>query len=150
MDTINKFATYMNQRMTTLEARNKQANGIIKMTKAALKQANAEANKDTAHIETYEKIVLYYETYIKIHNCEKLMIKTILSENAEIIIKIVPKLREKYIMYSTDVCEIDKDLVRIGNINGFDDIHHIKTCKALKDDVEHFNELYNLVSNYLE
>ena len=140
--------TDMLDRLIILEKRNKDAKCVLDMTKFALKQV--KATKDTAYIETCEKIILYYETYIKIHNYEKLMINTILSEKIDNIKKIAPNLRQKYLNSSSEICELHSELVSLGRISGFDEYNYMKTCKKLKNDVKFFTYLCDLASNCVE
>ena len=139
----------MNKRIARLDNRNNEAKNVVEMTKICLKKAKTDATKDTTHIETCEKIILYWESYIKINNYEKLMINTILSEKTENIIKIAPNLRQKYLSSSGEICELHSELVSSGRIKGFDEYSYMKTCKKVKDDVELFTHLCDMITDYL-
>jgi hypothetical protein len=139
----------MNQRLANLEFKNKQAKSVLDLTKYALNQAKSKKTKDTAHIETCEKIVNYWESHIKINNYEKLLMNTILSEKADNIIKIAPNLRQKYLNSSTEICELHKELVSLGRIKGFDEYNYMKTCKKVKEDVEFFTDLCDMIADFL-
>jgi len=142
--------TDMADRLTILEKRNKEAKNVVEITKIYLKKAKCDATKDTAHIETCEKIILFWESCIKINNYEKLMINTILSAKTENIKKIAPNLRQKYLSSSGEICELHNELVFSGRIKCFDEYSYMRVCKKVKDDVEFFTHLCDLASNCVE
>ncbi len=142
----------MSQRVARAENRNKQAKSVLELTKVALIRAKSKSKKtrDNAHIETCEKIISYWETHIKINNYEKLMINTILSENGgENVIKIAPNLRQKYLNSSSEICELHQELVSLGKIKGFDEYSYMQTCKKVKDDVEFFTDLCDMIATFI-
>ena len=141
----------MSHRVACVENRNKQAKSVLELTKVALinAQSKSKKTKDNAHIETCEKIVSYWETHIKINNYEKLMINTILSEKGENIMKIAPNLRQKYLNSSSEICELHQELVSLGKIKGFDEYSYMQTCKKVKDDVEFFTGLCDLIATFI-
>ena len=149
MDKMNALMN-MNHRLASLENKNKQAKSVLDLSKYALNQAKTKKTKNApAHIETCEKIISYWESHIKIINYEKLMINTILSEKGDNIMKITPNLRQKYLNSSSEICELHQELVSSGRIKGFDEYSYMQTCKKVKDDVEFFTGLCDLIATFI-